>query len=450
MMIWIPSLRYQRVNILERGGNIMDLHIPSVPHLVHIETTYACNQWCRFCYNPNRNMKINLGVIDKIVESIYESWVPHVYLIGGEPSLLGAEKLNEYIELLSKRSSVTIVTNGQAYLDGLSGKLACLGVPIHGLENEHDFLAGKKGSFRTAFDSIKKYVQAGFDVRCIPVLTRVNYDQMYDVIKLAKRAGMESIFVDRYEDGGVGSARSAELKPSLEQFRIALGQMIDARDDFGIPVGWGTAIPFCLDERLLNENMSADCGAGVTFCAINPKGDLRLCNQSEIYYGNVLEERIEDIWHKSELGEFRNLSWVEKPCSDCFVLSECMCGCKVDASKSDSFCIDYAVRENGRFCEPEEMHPGEEAGYVFPEEFRRFKLNRYARLNTFHQEKYLVTRYQTILLDDLATSLAKQIFSRTTDEEVLVKENFAEVDIKEVRKFVSTLGQVGVIDFVED
>lgn len=428
----------------------MSLHIPSVPHLVHIETTYACNQRCRFCYNPNRNMHIDLGIIDEIVESIYESWVPHVYLIGGEPSLLGAEKLNEYIELLSERSSVTIVTNGQLYLEGLSNKLACIGVPIHGLENEHDFLAGKKGSFRTAFDSTKKYVQAGFDVRCIPVLTKVNYAQMYEVIRLAKQAGMESVFVDRYEDGGVGSIQSSELKPSLNQFRTALGQMIKARDDFGIPVGWGTAIPFCLDERLLTENMSADCGAGVTFCAINPKGNLRLCNQSEIFYGNVIEEKIEDIWHKPKLGEFRNLSWVEKPCVDCSVLSDCMCGCKVDASKSDSFCIDYAVRENGCFCEPQATLLKQEVATSFPEKFRKFSLSRYARLNLHHSEKYLVTRYQTILLDELAIAMMKQIFSGVSDEETLAEMNSVQVDLEEVRIFVSTLEQVKAINILEE
>lgn len=428
----------------------MKLNIPSVPHLVHIETTYACNQHCRFCYNPNRNMKIDLAVIDRIVEAIHESWIPHVYLIGGEPSLLGTEKLNEYIELLSERSSVTIVTNGQLYLEGLSSKLACIGVPVHGLENEHDFLAGKKGSFCIAFDSIKKYVQAGFDVRCIPVLTKVNYAQMYDVIKLAKQVGMESIFVDRYEDGGVGSIQSSELKPSLDQFRTALGQMIKARDDFNIPVGWGTAIPFCLDERLLKDNMFADCGAGVTFCAINPKGNLRLCNQSEIFYGNVLDEKIEDIWHKPKLGEFRDLSWVEKPCIDCSILLDCMCGCKVDASKSDSFCIDYAVRENGRFCEPQVALLQQETIIPFPEKFRQFTLSRYARFNLHHSEKYLVTRYQTILLDELATIMMEQIFSGVSDEEILVEINTADVDLEEVRIFVSTLEQVNAIDILEE
>jgi radical SAM protein with 4Fe4S-binding SPASM domain len=334
-------------------------------------------------------------------------------------------------------------------MEGLSGKIACIGVPIHGLENEHDFLAGKKGSLKNALSAIERYVRAGFDVRCIPVLTKINFSQMYEVIKLAKQVGMESIFVDRYEDGGVGSIHSSELKPSLDQFRIALGQMIEARNDFNIPVGWGTAIPFCLDERLLAENMSADCGAGITFCAINPKGDLRLCNQSELVYGNVLSEKIEKIWHKPELDEFRNLSWVEKPCTACSVLLECMCGCKVDASKSDLFCIDYAVRENGCFCKPEKSLLQKKFSSPVPQKFRQFVVNKYTRLNQYHCESYLVTRYQTVLIDDLAVAIMKQIVSGVSDEETLIRKNAEVVDRDEIRNLVSTLEQIKAIDILE-
>ncbi|OQA39664.1 MAG: Antilisterial bacteriocin subtilosin biosynthesis protein AlbA [Parcubacteria group bacterium ADurb.Bin316] len=395
-------------------------------------------------------MKIDRTVIDRIVMSIFESWIPHVYLIGGEPSLLGSNRLNDYIELLSQRSSVTIVTNAQIYLEDLSQKLACIGVPIHGINGVHDFLTGKNGSFMTAKKSIERYVARGFDVRCIPVLTKTNFDQIYDIIGLAKQLGMESVFVDRYEDGGIGSLRSAELKPSLEQFRIALGQMIKGRDDFGIPVGWGTAIPFCLDERLLTENMYADCGAGITFCAVNPHGQVRLCNQSERIYGNILNERMEAIWHKPELAEFRDLAWVEKPCTGCAVLADCMCGCKVDANHSSTFCIDYAVRENGRFCEPNALAQKQNATPAIPNELRHFRANRYARLNTQFKEKYLITRYQTIILDENSVSLMKLILSGETEEKSLIDMFVDSVDASEVRRFVSILEQVEAIDIVKE
>ncbi len=60
----------------------------SIPHLVHIEMTYSCNAKCFFCYNPYRDRPIDYTKIDKIVESVSKSEIPHVYLIGGEPSLL--------------------------------------------------------------------------------------------------------------------------------------------------------------------------------------------------------------------------------------------------------------------------------------------------------------------------------------------------------------------------
>ena len=427
----------------------MKLWIPSIPHLVHIETTYACNQNCVFCYNPNRHMKIDHDVINNIVKAIFDAWIPHVYLIGGEPSLLGTKKLNEYIELLSKRSSVTIVTNGQIYLEDLSDGLACIGIPIHGIGETHDFLAGKQGSFKTAIKSVEQYVKRGFDVRCIPVLTKTNFNQMYAVINLAKQLGMESIFVDRYEDGGIGSIRSVELKPSLNQFRIALGQMIEGRNAFNIPVGWGTAIPFCLDERLITENMFADCGAGITFCAINPKGEVRLCNQSERIYGNILSESMDEIWHKPELSEFRDLKWVEKPCNGCAVLSECMCGCKVDANHSKTFCIDYAVRENGHLCEPKKQIP-EQPLVEIPHKLRCFNPNKYLRLNSQHKENYLVTRYQTIQLNDAASIMIQQILSGETSEKSLIALNAESIDENEVRRFVSVLDHVKAIDIAKE
>src|SRR3990167_3355634 len=128
----------------------------TIHHLCHIEMTYACNEKCIFCYNPERAKLGDLSTIDRLVRSVAESQIPHVYLIGGEPSLLPVEKLNEYIELLSKHSSVTIVTNGLRRLKDISSKLACFGVPIHGANAEtHEFLNQSKESFQKTLATIK-------------------------------------------------------------------------------------------------------------------------------------------------------------------------------------------------------------------------------------------------------------------------------------------------------
>lgn len=422
--------------------------------------SYTCNSKCSFCYNPGRNDNINYEKIDKIVKTVARSKIPHVYLIGGEPSILKIKKLNEYIDLLSKNSSVTIVTNGLIYKKRLSKKLACIGVPIHGDKTTHEKLTGVKGGYNKVISSIKKYVKAGFDVRCIPVLMSENYNQIYNIIKLASKLKMESVFVDRFEVGGLSVKSAVKLKPSLKQFKESLTQMISGQKDFKIPVGFGTAIPFCLDERLITENMWADCGVGVTFGAINPNGDFRICNQSNIIYGNVLREPIKYIWNKKNLDDFRNLKWVIEPCSKCLFLDVCTCGCKVDLNCSEKYCVDYAIRENKKqlisLTKLKKLYKiftlleTRKTINKFPKKFRKFKPNKYLRLNTVHKEKYLITQYQTIILDKNSLDVIKGILNGLGTEEKIIDRFKSKIEEKDLREFISNLIQVGAIDLVKD
>lgn len=422
------------------------LPFDSVPHLCHIETTYQCNADCRFCYNPLRDRPPDMARVDQIVRSVAGSHIPHVYLIGGEPSLLGVPKLNEYIELLSDHSSVTIVTNGLITLTGISSRLACFGVPLHGATAEaHDFITRRPGSFRRALRSIDAYVAAGHDVRCIPVLTGYNADQIYDIIAIAAEHGMESIFVDRYEDGGIGAQHSVDdqkLKPTAEQFRDAVTQMLRAREDFPSlqgKVGFGTAIPYCIDPRLLTEDMTANCGVGTTFCAINPQGEVRLCNQSQLVFGTVPEQTLEQIWQQRSLDVFRDLRWVTEPCRSCSLLDECVCGCKVDANCSDQFCVDYAVRDLVQ--PPIDVTTVQRKAPIpvsYPDDLRQFTVNRYTKVLDKHPERFLVTRYQTVALNDVALEILQTIMGEEITHEQQVINRFQdEIDPAEIRRAIS-------------
>jgi radical SAM protein with 4Fe4S-binding SPASM domain len=381
-----------------------------------------------------------------------------VYLIGGEPSLLPVEKLNEYIDRLSEHSSVTIVTNGLKRLKGISNRLACFGVPVHGANAEtHEFLNQSKGSFQKTLKTIAYYVSEGHDVRCIPVLTGYNFDQMYDIIGLAASLGMESIYVDRYEDGGIGagSSRGLRLKPTNDQFRIATGMTIQAKRDFTVfdgRVGFGTAIPYCLDERIIAEGMTSNCGVGTSFCAVNPHGELRMCNQSQLVFGILPDEPIEAIWNKPSLDVFRDLSWVGEPCASCGLLLDCTGGCKVDASCSDRFCIDYAIRGLSKPIVELTMNAGPRgSAEVYPVQYRSFKNNRYMKLTTRHPEKFLVTRYQTVKLDGMALEMAQVILGGTvTNERDLIARFIDRTEEHEIRLFISKMSQVNAIDLIEE
>lgn len=231
-----------------------------------------------------------------------------------------------------------------------------------------------------------------------------------------------------------------------------------AREKFKIPVGFGTAIPFCLDERLITENMWADCGVGVTFCAINPDGDLRICNQSGIVYGNVLKKSLEKIWNKKEIDEFRDLRWVREPCKNCPFLSICTCGCKVDLSFCEKYCIDYAIRENRENLVPlkrlKELvkvfkkNESEKIKVDIPFYYRNFRPNKYTKLNFWHKEKYLVTRYQTIYLDKISVEIIKKILKGISSEKQLINEFKKIVELQEIRRVISILLKVEAIELI--
>jgi nicotinate-nucleotide pyrophosphorylase len=73
-------------------------------------------------------------------------------------------------------------------------------------------------------------------------------------------------------------------------------------------------------------------------------------------------------------------------------------------------------------------------------------MDRFAKLNEFHQEKYLVTRYQTIELDDLALAIVRRvILLRDFSECDLVAEFSGQVEETEIRRFLSKLIGVGAL-----
>lgn len=321
-----------------------------IPQLMQLEITYSCNQTCGFCYNPRRDDCFDKEKIDKMVEIVAYYGIPIIYLIGGEPSVLGVDVLNNYIDVLSKKSNVVIVTNGLKRLENISTKLAMLGIPIHGTTpEEHDGVTGVRGSFKKVTDNIKYYKGLGIDIRIVLVLTKKNYNRIYDFIKVAASLSPSSIYIDRYEEGGVYGGKSGidEYMPSLAEFRESVTQILDAKAtlSFSGEIAFGTAVPVCSDERLLQNKLFSNCGAGSKFVAINTDGMIRACNQSEIYLGNIFEDDFLTLWNDSEkMSCVRDRPWLSDVCKDCAALESCGSGCIVDTSCSPDFCSDYFAR----------------------------------------------------------------------------------------------------------
>ena len=321
----------------------MKLNFESIPNTVQFEMTYSCNSNCIFCYNPNRGIIVDKAITNNIVDILSGSNIYHIQLTGGELSLV--PQINEYIKKLKHNHAVTIVTNGLKKIENLYNKLDAVFVSLHGQKETHEYLTNNKNTYEMIINTIKYYVDIGIDVYTDTILTSRNYNELYSIVETAKKIGVKKCYINRYEIGGIGSKEVISLMPNLEQFKVGISQMIKAKKNFNIDVGFCTAIPFCIDARLAEENLDVSCGIGTTFGVINPVGDLRICNQSNKIYGNILTEPIEKIWKKNSLNDYRCMKWVKEPCKSCRILDKCIAGCRVDNNCSDDFCIDYYLRK---------------------------------------------------------------------------------------------------------
>lgn len=420
------------------------------------------------CYNPTRT---KVGVRDKavvweIVKSVARSGIPHTYLIGGEPTYgYSKDELQRYVEyLFDSGSSVTIVTNGQVRLRGMTNKLACYGVSIHGGDAEtHEGITRLKGSWQRAIDTAKQYVDEGHDVRIIPVVMGRNHDHMYRIAELAWELGAESIYYDVYEPGGIGEHNSANcslrMQPTIHELKASIGQIIRAREDFPFPgdVGFGTALPYCFDERLLARGMQASCGVGTWFAAITNTGDMRLCNQSKMSFGNVLERPIDQIWMDPLVdSHFRALRWVDEPCSSCPVLNECGGGCKVDEGcASGEFCVDRLVRglssELKVKLEQNDLH--RHFDLSVPASFRIARKSPFLRTSRIYADSgdaFFKTRYQTVRTNEAELTIIDSIVSSNglISERSLVEAYKHAFPEPELRRLFSILLLTGALEAV--
>jgi radical SAM protein with 4Fe4S-binding SPASM domain len=96
------------------------------------------------------------------------------------------------------------------------------------------------------------------------------------------------------------------------------------------------------------DDVNFTCGAGTWFGVVDPKGNLRICNQAGANIGNILDNGLEELWNRRThyLQNFRSLEWLEEPCKSCPMAVECMGGCKIDADCNGERVahIDYYLR----------------------------------------------------------------------------------------------------------
>ncbi len=163
------------------------------------ELTLKCNLACSHCGSragEARTDELTTAEALDLVRQLAEVGITEVSVIGGE-AFLRPDWL-EIIAAIDKAGMVcTMTTGGYGVSLDTARKmkeagLAAVSVSVDGLEETHDFLRGKKGSFSQCFETFKHFREVGLPFGCNTQLNRLSAPEFPLIYERIRDAGAKS------------------------------------------------------------------------------------------------------------------------------------------------------------------------------------------------------------------------------------------------------------------
>jgi radical SAM protein with 4Fe4S-binding SPASM domain len=316
---------------------------PRIQSLI-FEVTQRCNHVCMHCYNVwqgggdyPRGELDTVRTLKLLEKALNETICRHVTLTGGEPLL--RPDLPILLDFLFKRRvQTTIISNGRLLSEATAADLIGRGaglveLPLLSHRREvHDRLSGACGAWDAVLAAMANVRLHRGSVVTAFVITRLNIEHLYETIRLAFAFGARGVMLNRFNVGGRGRKNVDALLPSAEQVRDALVVAEAAAAEFHLPISCSIPIQPCLIDISSFPHISFGyCSAGTerAYYALDPMGNVRPCNHTDIILGNLFEQSFTDLVASEQMTEF--VRAVPPFCSACNHRSECQGGCKAAA-----------------------------------------------------------------------------------------------------------------------
>lgn len=351
--------------------------LPDTLRMVAWEVTRSCNLACVHCrasslrgpYEGELATDRCLSLLDEIAAV----GRPVVILTGGEPLLReDIYEIAAYGDGLGLR--MVLATNGTLVTEGTAARMMTSGirrvsVSIDGKNaKHHDAFRHVPGAFEGAMAGIEAMKKAGLEFQINTTITRLNMDQMADIMDMAvgigaaahhifllvptgrgKELSDQAISPEEYEQTlnwfyKESLHRPIQLKATCAPHYYRILRQREGRDQ-GSGIG---------DQRAENplHAMTRGCLGGSSFCFISHTGQVQPCGYLELDCGQIKEDRFADIWaHSPILKELRDLNTYKGKCGRCEFIRVCG-GCRARAYEITG---DYLAEEPFCVYEPKQV-----------------------------------------------------------------------------------------------
>jgi radical SAM protein with 4Fe4S-binding SPASM domain len=196
----------------------------------------------------------------------------------------------------------------------------------------HDELSGAPGAWDAVLSAMANIRLQHGQVVVAFVATRKNIGDLRETIRLAFAFGARGIMLNRFNPGGRGRQHLEELLPTVEQVQAVLETAEASALEFGLPISCSIPIQPCLIDIDHFPHLGFGfCSAASerAYYTLDPLGNLRPCNHTDLILGNLLEQHFTDLVASERMSAFTCAA--PSSCMDCTRRMECQGGCKASA-----------------------------------------------------------------------------------------------------------------------
>lgn len=312
--------------------------------LLFWESTIKCNLTCVHCRRIESDetaiQDLSTSNAKNLIQQLAElgkeqPMMPVLVFSGGEPLCRG-----DLFELINFSKSLGIIpalaTNGTLIDSDIADKILSSGVmrvsvSLDGATSEiHNKLRQLPGSFEKAIEGIGYLRERKIPFQINMTLTRHNAHQLQDIYSLAKSLGAVAVHIFMLVPVGCGISLADTDMLSPEQYEDKMLEIhkLDSLGQLQIKVTCGPHY-----ERLKKQQgtvsdtnksphgkhmQSKGCLAGLGVLFVGHQGDIFPCGYLPIKCGNVLEDKLSDVWYNNyDLARMRNENELEGKCGLC-------------------------------------------------------------------------------------------------------------------------------------
>jgi len=278
---------------------------------IYFYITGGCNLKCRHCWITPDSVKDDMTIseIKGVIEQAKEMGVRHIKITGGEPFL--RKDIFEILHfIIEKGMEITIETNGTFIRDREAQELKELKVSHISVSMDsfepgiHDDFRGLRGSFNMAVDGVKTLCRAGFRPQVIASIHKKNMHSVEKLTLFVESLGAGSLKLNTIASIGRGARmeRDGELISVEDSLRLEKSIDTEIQPKVNIPIFLDIPIAF-KKISYIRKNRSS-CGI-LTMIGILSDGSVSMCGIGceikELIMGNIKNDRLKDIWERSDI-----------------------------------------------------------------------------------------------------------------------------------------------------